>query len=61
MRTMSGEERAAARVIDLRWHGRPVDLLGVDEAAGRALLIVGSGFALTVDMRDLTWRVRRRG
>jgi hypothetical protein len=62
MLTMSGEEWAAARAIDLRWRGRPVDLLAVDEAAGMALVIeLGSGFALTVAVRDLTWRpVSRR-
>jgi hypothetical protein len=57
MPTMSAEERGRGWAIDLRWHGRPVDLLAVDKAAGTARVIeLGSGFALTVAVGDLTWR-----
>jgi hypothetical protein len=54
---VSAELRAAARAIDLRWRGRRVDLLAIDEAAKTAWLIeIDSGGAHWVAVADLTWR-----
>jgi hypothetical protein len=54
---VSAEQRTAARAIDLRWRGRRVDLLAINETAETAWVIeIDSGFAHTVAVTDLTWR-----
>jgi hypothetical protein len=56
-RMVPAELRTTARAIDLRWRGRRVDLLAIDETAETAWVIeIDSGFAHTVAVADLTRR-----
>jgi hypothetical protein len=58
---ISGEQRAAAQAIDLRWRGQRVDLLALDEVAETAWVIeIDSGAAHTVAVADLTWKSARK-